>query len=123
MQIGRITPSDKRLTQHLIKSYANVISYKLGVTNVSVESLLYDATAKQVRFLEALADKYTGKYLYAAQKENPENVFNIFRQLKKPDKAHFGIIQYSNGSFEYFGKVFERSKSLSAHDRQKIRKI
>lgn len=112
MRIYNINPSveHKQLTQQLVRSYATTISENLGVTRNSVESLIFDATSNQVRFLKALADKYKAMYILASEKESPENVFSIYKSLRKPDKAHFGVVQYGNSSFEDLEKIFALAK-------------
>lgn len=100
----------KKISPKIISSYADMVSGKLGVDFASVNTLLYNASRRQLHFLNILADRYVSRNFYAAQKENPENVLEVFKQLKSPKKIHFGVVQYDNGSFEYLGKVLGLAK-------------
>lgn len=103
------TPAGRKMERAIAKHNKEIANI-LQVPSEKINTLTHNAPMNRLYFLDALTSKFHSKYGWGTNAANPEKsdvVFNIYEQVKNPQKDHFYLAERMPGKMEKMGEVFE----------------
>ena len=93
--------SSHRMARHLMSEARDISTYFFTDREADILDLLKSSGKKQRRFLRNAARRYSEDNYYSAQnqRESVDNVINVFKMIKSPNKYHYFVLSNVKGSF------------------------
>ena len=114
--------SSHKLSSRLMSEAGDISGYFFTNNEADILDLLKLSGKKQRKFLRVVARRYSEDNYYTEpnQRESVENVINVFKSVKKPNKYHYFVLSNIKGTFSQIENIL---KGINKHNFVSIDKL
>ena len=107
----------RKAVNNQINDHHYDIAYYLNVEQKTIQDLTKNASMRNLRLLDTIADRYNASKKNSSNVLNSENAINIYKSIPYPKKDHYYIVAKYPGDMENLQRIID----LAGNDSKKLK--